>query len=747
MVAEDTDDSEDDILNQSVFSTSSAKKKRKQRESEEISQPSIASLTQESTEKASSNSELERTSEEIEEMGKIVSLLRHVHFLSLNEFFIFFASSIAQEEVQDLAFPLIQETKSMDQLGWHKAKKQKNQKENTWYPCRLCHPDEGKGLFQPHCEDGNRILVRYLGYQSDTAGSYNEIKSSEFFPLTEENRQTAFDTYKRHLARYFKTNLVARRAEELAVISMWDKVQKRANGLSTPDKSCESVDLQSPSLEALSPLKATPTSIMRPNFGSEADDCSSDSDDDNVHATAALKGKREILRDGDVIEYYDPIGVVGNKQWLRRATVLGVDPKNKSTPINLDNGQFLDRNSKIKRIRRRNRGKVEKCDGSFREISEYSLRSCGTMEMVAFQKQVQRVKAIHQEGKEDIEKFWQPEGDENAGRDSATQKPQKVPKEPGDNAPKTSTILSRIPKWELCLEALLERTKEQLAKKRRFVPSMQPGQIETVLKVWEVLQKQFGSSTDRNTKQVVAALSSKLGISTARLNSVMHGDENKTLSIANKNEVITLLEEWLEEPTNLVLDENGDVQRRENKNMTLSRRISSALNGALNKPKKRESESIDFPLSASSASSSTASFDRKEDSKQIIGSSKRRKLSFRYTGSEETKSHPVDEMITFLRAKVDCTKKEMQQTKRFRPHMTIDQLETSMRLWQKAKGQVSEKENIQAFIAGVATQLQLSEHRLESFLRGDENKLVGKLAQEEIMEKLCPWLLTDEGTQ
>lgn len=453
------------------------------------------------------------------------------------------SASPAQAQVKDLKFPVVQDINRTDQLGWHKARKRKSQKENTWYPCRLCHPDEGMGLFQEHCKDENKILVRYLGYQSDTAGTYDQINAKEFFPLTEENRDRAFDTYKRHLTQYFKADVVACRAEELAVIAMWKKVKEREVGKSSSPIHAP-VELFSPPREAHPPLKVATAKPAKATYSSDSDEGMEGSDDE-PNSSVATTGKKECLRDGDVIEYYDPIGVAGKQEWLRRAIILGVDPKHKSNAINLDNGQFLDPTAKIKRVRRRNRGKIEDYAGTFKQLNDYSLRSCGTMEMVAIQRMAQRAKKIRKKAQEDIDMFWQ------GGEEKKTLADQSTSPEIQRTTPDPKAKVSNAPKWKVHLDTLLKSTRDQIAKQRRFVPSMFPEQIECVLKVWQVLQRKIDSSNVHHSKTVVPALSTELGISTRRLAAVMHGDENKSLSTANKNEVIAILEEWLKQPTPL----------------------------------------------------------------------------------------------------------------------------------------------------------------------------------------------------
>jgi hypothetical protein len=387
------------------------------------------------------------------------------------------------------------------------------------------------------------------------------------------------------------------------------------------------------------------------------------------------------------------------------------------------------------------------------------------MEMVALQNMAQRAKKIRQKHQEEIDEFWQ--GDENAGDQSTsltTSTSQEGPVRKQSNTATTTTTKSKEPKWKMHLADLLKSIQEQMKKQRRFTPSMEPEQIETVLKVWEILQGHIDISDRHNAKTVVPALSSKLRISVARLDAVMHGDEKKSLSTANKSEVIAVLEEWLKEPTPLELEdtkvaavETGDSQRKLKTNRRRScpvpnESLKDGLVGtqegrrkSMQVPARAASEPSFLPLkrkkqgSAVSLCASMDSHDRTMPQKKQLQSPVGSKPD------KKAKIHPVEEIVKMLTAKIDSVKKQLQQQKRFRPHMAVHQLEISLQIWNKAKADDSETEDITELISRLATQLELSERKLDSFLKGDEKRLVGISAQEKITEKLGSWLV--ESTQ
>jgi hypothetical protein len=81
-------------------------------------------------------------------------------------------------------------------------------------------------------------------------------------------------------------------------------------------------------------------------------DESYNSDDDirNVLNHGKKFVAKEPIRPGDVIEYYCPVFVYGSKQGLRQATVMSIDP-NRKFILELSNGELLDRDHKVKRIK------------------------------------------------------------------------------------------------------------------------------------------------------------------------------------------------------------------------------------------------------------------------------------------------------------------------------------------------------------------------------------------------------------
>ena len=80
----------------------------------------------------------------------------------------------------------------------------------------------------------------------------------------------------------------------------------------------------------------------------------------------------EPMRPGDVIEYYSPIFVVGDKRGLRQATVLGIDPT-ADVILNLSNAECLPNDTRVKRIRVIDGNELYDHPGIFRPIETFKL--------------------------------------------------------------------------------------------------------------------------------------------------------------------------------------------------------------------------------------------------------------------------------------------------------------------------------------------------------------------------------------
>ncbi|KAL3945305.1 MAG: hypothetical protein SGBAC_000581 [Bacillariaceae sp.] len=411
--AADSDDSDCDIL--MINPVFQSKKKPKQHKTDSPS--SVVSLSQSSLESNASTPSQQTasakpalTEEQIEAKGTVIRSLGSVLIVSIHKASHSQSLTLplpsylaAQERIKDLKYPGLGDTNRTDQLGWHKAPKKKRAKENILYPCRLCKPDEKIGLIQGSSK--GTMLVRYLGYQSDTTQLYGEIKQKQYIPLTVENKEIGMSAYMTHLKKYFKDNAVGLKAEVLAVRDMWRIVQEReAMSIATAESSTKKAT-KKPS-QPYMPRKANLNRSLS-SCGESSDEGSSDSDLDLDNTDKRTASKTNKLRAGDVIEYYDPIGVAGKPQWLKNAVILGVVAKG-TFPLNLDSGDMLDRRSRIKRVRRLLRNKLVAChDAAFKDMCDYGFTTSGTEEMIGIKAKVEKAKQIRKDFDAGAQRFWE----------------------------------------------------------------------------------------------------------------------------------------------------------------------------------------------------------------------------------------------------------------------------------------------------------------------------------------------------
>lgn len=412
--------------------------------------------------------------------------------------------------IEDLQYPVLGETNRLDQLGWHKAPKHKGARENVWYPCRRVTGDEGIGLVQKSSK-GGKMLVRYLGYQSDTAGHSDEIKEREYVPLSEENRESGIDVYYRHLMKHFEGDLVRCKAEVLAVREMWRKVEERETAsLAKAKASTKQVTIS----RSASSTAAENINLKRPlaDGGKNSDEACSESDSDLDDTKEYSSSAKAPLRAGDVIEYYDPIGVAGKEQWRKETAIVGVAARDKF-PLNLENGDLLDRTVRVKRLKRMHGKKMERCnDAAFKSIREYGLKSSGLMEMVALKAKVQRAKRIREVCDSQIEGFWK------------------------------STECKEGDAMTNSNETNVHQTNPQ------SIPQMAPEEIEVVQSAREFLQRKIDAQNNQLTAESIhRLLASKLRLQFETLHKVLRG-EGEIVGDTEKMEVIKALKSWLADP-------------------------------------------------------------------------------------------------------------------------------------------------------------------------------------------------------
>jgi len=96
----------------------------------------------------------------------------------------------------------------------------------------------------------------------------------------------------------------------------------------------------------------------------------------HVKPGASRAANKEPLRPGDVLEYYDPMGVFGDPRGRRVAQVLAIK-KSAPFPLVLSNNELVPDDTRVMRIREYVDGKLFKHSGFFRSISKFLFCQVG----------------------------------------------------------------------------------------------------------------------------------------------------------------------------------------------------------------------------------------------------------------------------------------------------------------------------------------------------------------------------------
>ena len=94
-------------------------------------------------------------------------------------------------------------------------------------------------------------------------------------------------------------------------------------------------------------------------------------DDAKLLASSLSNKRKEPLRPGDVILYHNPMFVAGTRQSLRVTQVVKTDPTQRNIPLELDNGEILPSDTRVKRIREYYDGNLYDHPGIFRFIRDF----------------------------------------------------------------------------------------------------------------------------------------------------------------------------------------------------------------------------------------------------------------------------------------------------------------------------------------------------------------------------------------
>ncbi|KAL7509978.1 hypothetical protein ACHAXN_009295 [Cyclotella atomus] len=318
---------------------------------------------------------------------------------------------VARSRADKLKIP--DQITSPSQLRWHKVRKpNKGTFELIIRPCRVLTLGEAskvKKRYSLSPKEGE-IVVQFISVSNASEGKFVSVNDTTLFPFC-NNDSTAVD--KTELDLYVRqqtsrvTSSVDVETEKLFLLRMFDHVRRvEADSKARAKKDLDDYHGDSCSC---SQLHDTPQDeeleiprrmfedesvgghdgsndealeVPKPMFEEEEEepvdeeffDCpytqamNFDPDSNNLDDEVS----NEPMRSGDVIEYYSPMFVVGDKRGLRQATVLAVSP-DADVILNLSNGECLPEDTRVKRIKVMDGDELFDHPGIYRPIETFKL--------------------------------------------------------------------------------------------------------------------------------------------------------------------------------------------------------------------------------------------------------------------------------------------------------------------------------------------------------------------------------------
>lgn len=241
------------------------------------------------------------------------------------------------------------------------------------YPIRMCPASEialAPALPQEWNVD-KKVLVQFLG-QYDAQNLYSLVPRTQLTPYygsssTDCKEQWCPNTVEQYVKALQKKSgknkldAVQLRVEELYLDKILEKARdnerKLAQAANTNNNDEEEEVEKSLEQESSTPVIATTKKPKARRI---------------IKSLNGAVDNNEKLRAGDVIEYTHPQFVDGRPEGYREATVLSIQKR--EYPLVLDNGEFLPRYHRIRRIQRLVRGKLVEYNGKIRAICDHSLQ-------------------------------------------------------------------------------------------------------------------------------------------------------------------------------------------------------------------------------------------------------------------------------------------------------------------------------------------------------------------------------------
>jgi len=253
-------------------------------------------------------------------------------------------------------------------------------------PCRECHPDEALGLdIEQNWDPEQKVVVQYIEWC--TLNDRALVNRNSLTPYHGGNykneKERDNEQYKKNETPQWcnkKLELLKRQRRKRA----WTLVQVLTEKLYLQRILDHAIEMHDQVREVenkeekdviISSQVRLSQRITKHKDGN-TENMNSDSSGEDDSEVVAKTRKTELLRCGDVIEYYSPIFVFGDERGLQTATIVAINSK-ASPVLELSSGDVLPIETLVKRVQVMFGGKLHDNQekGKYHGIQWYKLRT------------------------------------------------------------------------------------------------------------------------------------------------------------------------------------------------------------------------------------------------------------------------------------------------------------------------------------------------------------------------------------
>jgi hypothetical protein len=466
------------------------------------------------------------------------------------------------------------------QLSWNRYKTKKSA---DFYPVRIGFKDEIKGLNLPQdFDETKKHAIEYLSCIKGSTGKRAVVTNSQLLPYGESHvwNPNLMKKYLEMLKKDDKNTELELRKEELYL----HKILKVAGERETRQEE-ENANANATAKEPLQTLVVADFLVE-----TETDVATTRAQLDLLPTTVAAASlsdvhKKDSLKAGDAIEYYQTISKAGDKDALTQAVILSVQPGNNNNqhPLRLHNNEILPCHHSVKRIftrttrqrggRQRQYQYLDLRDtATYRPIRSYKLprselkendplreqlESNNPMAVIMDRNLAKFEKKVKEDGCEvflDMVTLKSKRKNKNNNEEEEANKPAKRTKvvtatgpsedttetTPADNQETSDTTDETVKK----LQAQLAKIRAQTGRRRIAGAHMTEGMVKLAI---QVHQQFFEKQQHYLSGWGVKALAKQLQLTDYGLEQFLEGDECKMIRLAQHEETEKVLQSWVKD--------------------------------------------------------------------------------------------------------------------------------------------------------------------------------------------------------